>query len=316
MLLSSKQSLAVSTFILVSCLFFHRSEAQVTILPFGESTTWMGNSYRYDLNLLLKSAGITFDYLGSVQNGDAGLNYDRDNQGMSGCECARLRQWAHDSLALYPAQIVLLWEGINDCAWVWQYRDIKVDLETLVDTICAILPGSEVFVATLPPLADSAYTGNQFGVTWSQNQPGDCAARAIDFNNAMPGMVQRKQNEGKRVHFVDGRSVWTLSDVGPDYIHPLPSGFTKQAQVWYDAILPVIRPATGIRRSNSHAENGSMGRRSNVVYDIQPIVSGKVYDIRGRELPNFSAHNAQHTIQNFAAGIYVVDHNPAASIIR
>lgn len=105
-------------------------------------------------------------------------------------------------------------------------RDYKVSaaparLAELIDHILAVVPGTTVVVATLPPNAKASTEAN-----------------ILTFNENLRGVVSNRTSEGKRVALVDMHSDWfSLADIGPDGTHPTDLGYLKMAKVFYTGIV-------------------------------------------------------------------------------
>ncbi len=193
--------------------------SQIRIMPLGESTTAQNDSYRKALSYLLVSYNVNFDFVGSVKSN--GVGYDVDNQGIIGTPCSGITTWFNGNYKEYPADIILLWEGTNDCHWASQGTTIT-KLSELIDTISSKMPLADVFVSTIPPIKDA--TSNVF---------------VTAYNDTMPGLIQVKKAQGLRVHFVDARGVITADDL-IDNLHPSGSAYTKMSPLWFNAIRPLL----------------------------------------------------------------------------
>ena len=124
-------------------------------------------------------------------------------------------------LRTYTPRTVLLHIGTNDVLQNYDLAGAPGRLSTLVDHITATAPDTEVFVATIIPLANAGQEAN---------------ARA--FNATIPAMVASKANAGKHVHLVDMHSALTTADL-IDGIHPTATGYDKMAATWYAALRSV-----------------------------------------------------------------------------
>ena len=84
-------------------------------------------------------------------------------------------------------------------------------LSSLIDTISTEQPTATVLVASIPPLADSAFNL-------------DITA----YNAVIPSLVASKQASGKRVRFVDINRALATADL-EGTIHPSAEGYSKIA---------------------------------------------------------------------------------------
>ena len=194
-------------------------------MPLGESTTQQNDSYRYALNLLLKSYNVNFDFVGNRKTYSNNV-FDTDHQGVAGMTCDGIVPFINDSATYFPADIVLLWEGINDTGWHSKERTTQ-QLRILIDTICSKMPNADVFVSSIPVRNDS---------------PANPELNAIvaAFNDSLPQVVADRVSLGKKVHFVDTRGLILASDL-VDAVHPSAAGYAKMAPAWFNAMRPLLK---------------------------------------------------------------------------
>jgi len=219
--MKTKQSKSVA-FIVVILFSVTTLFSQIRIMPLGESTTQQNNSYRYDLNLLLKSYNVNFDFVGNRKTVSS-FSFDTDHQGVSGMTCDKIVTFITDSASCFPSDIVLLWEGINDTGWHSTQHSTQ-QLRILIDTICSKMPTAELFVSTIPVRNDN-------------NPVLDAIVAA--FNDSMPQVVADRVALGKKVHFVDTRGLILASDL-VDAVHPSAAGYAKMAPAWFNAMRPLL----------------------------------------------------------------------------
>jgi len=148
------------------------------------------------------------------------------HQGVSGITCDKIVTFITDSASYFPADIVLLWEGINDTGWHSKERSTQ-QLRILIDTICSKMPNAEVFVSSIPVRNDS---------------PANPELNAIvaAFNDSLPQVVADRVALGKKVHFVDTRGLILASDL-VDAVHPSATGYSKMAPAWFNAMRPLLK---------------------------------------------------------------------------
>jgi lysophospholipase L1-like esterase len=199
------------------------SNGGVRVMPLGDSITegtQVPGGYRIGLWQRFTGAGYRVDFVGSQFNGPPGLG-DHDHQGHPGWRIDQIDANVVTWLRNTTPRTVLLHIGTNDILQNFNVAGAPGRLSTLVDRITATVPGADVFVATIIPLAN-------------QNQ--EAAVRA--FNATIPGMVQSKVNAGKRVHLVDMHAALTTADL-IDGVHPTATGYDKMAAAWYAALRSV-----------------------------------------------------------------------------
>ena len=196
------------------------SNGGVKVMPLGDSLTEglsVAGGYRIELWNKLVAGGYKVDFVGSMSNGPAGLG-DHDHEGHSGWTIAQIDANIVSWLQTYTPHTVLLHIGTNDI-YGSDPAGAPARLGTLLDHITSTLPGAEVFVAQIIPVAC-------------------CESTVQTFNAAIPGLVQSRVNAGKHLHLVDMHAALTTADL-LDGIHPGPEGYAKMAATWYNALLSV-----------------------------------------------------------------------------
>ena len=222
------------------------------ILPLGDSITQAEinrASYRYPLWKKLVDSGIQFDLVGSMQkqqdkyskgeppqpdyNGKA---FDRDHEGHfawaieeifigrdfdNGSGSGKLQEWVQG----YDADIVLIHLGTNDAFKRQSNKSSLKELEKVIGILRDDNPGVVVLLAKLIP---------------TKRKPGD--AKAVkSLNNAIPRLAKRLSTKESPVIVVDQFSGFDAAADTYDGVHPNESGEEKMAQVWFDAIMEVVK---------------------------------------------------------------------------
>ncbi len=212
------------------------------ILPFGDSITWgvddEGNAgYRGPLFALAVAAHQKITFTGSLSNGPttvSGQPFPQQNEGHSG--------WTIDpgygsygaggisSLVPTPAfnalpNTVLLMIGTNDVYASSGQSTMANRLGTLLDKIISTAPDALLVVAKITPLT----TGGGY----------------VDiikaYNDAIPGLVQKRAGDGKHIVMVDMNTNFTVSTMlSSDGIHPNTAGYKFMADQWYAAIASLL----------------------------------------------------------------------------
>jgi lysophospholipase L1-like esterase len=211
--------------------------SQTKIMALGESTTAAAPGYRKKFLDLANSDNLIIDMIGPNSDGTQ-FFFDGDHAGFRGKTCSDLLEWIGSGEVKYSPDIVILWEGTNDCGWGYQFytqdHQIIDELSFLIDKICAEYPDALVFVGSVPPMTDTAYG--------EYNTPtGIANGNVIALNNAMPEMIKSKVREGKKVQFVDARSLISVStDISSDGIHPNQIGYEKMGALFYNAVYSYL----------------------------------------------------------------------------
>lgn len=220
------------------------SNGGVRVMPLGDSITYGTGDpggYRIGLWQRLAGASYTVDFVGSQSNGPAGLG-DHDHEGHPGWTIAQIDANVVNWLTTYNPHSILLHIGTNDMTG--SPAGAADRLATLLDHITTTAPNAEVFVAQIIPLA------------WTSTD-------LLNFNNAIPGIVQTRAAAGKHVHVVDMYHALTTADLSSDGVHPTAAGYDKMAATWYNALQSVPgsigNAASANLLTNGDIESGTSG---------------------------------------------------------
>jgi len=198
------------------------------LMPLGDSITYGfvsdvnpdSGGYRLKLWNLFQTNGIGVDFVGSLSNGPATLG-DKDHEGHGGWTIDQIDGKVNEWLNASQPDVVLLTIGTND-TYGDSVGQMSQELSHLIDKIVQHSPDTYLFVASIPP------TNNRERVQ-----------KVADYNAAIPGIVEQKLAEGKKVKFVDLSSL-TTDDISkpPDDngLHPTTQGYSKIADLWYKAL--------------------------------------------------------------------------------
>jgi lysophospholipase L1-like esterase len=236
--------LAASTFIILAlfCYFYispylfssHASakassdSKSILIMPLGDSITYGEgstylNGYRLALQQHLTAAGIQFTFVGSVHAGSMPFS-ESANEGHPGWRIAQISARIVGWLQTYRPNYILLQIGTNDVVYHDHLAQAPARLKALLDTITSTLPNVNVLVAEITPLAP----------------PREALAEA--YNSTIPGIVQSEVAQGKHIEVVDMHDAVPLGALLPDKIHPDDTGYALMANVWYQALYPLLVP--------------------------------------------------------------------------
>jgi lysophospholipase L1-like esterase len=203
----------------------------LTVMPLGDSITLgVNGGYRNHLWDLLTGAGRTLDYVGSQYDQYAKAP-DKDHEGPPGWTIGNIADAVDAWLATYAPGYVLLMIGTNDVAWwcAMTASEVADQHAALVDRVLGNRPEAWVVVASIPPESSSVIQPNDV----------DRAQLAVDFNVEIRARVQTRIDAGARVRFADVNAVLTVSDLY-DGIHPTEDAHATIAQVWFDALQPIL----------------------------------------------------------------------------
>ncbi|KAL8772318.1 MAG: hypothetical protein Q9209_002530 [Squamulea sp. 1 TL-2023] len=193
---------------------------EVRIYPLGDSITTGdqssgGNGYRIGLQKAL--AGSKVSFVGSKFNGNM---QDGWNEGWAGFNISQIAEKAKLSQLWMDPNIILIHAGTNDLNVVPPVdpRNALDRLGALIDQVVADGPSSVILVAQIIHIKDAK-----------------ADAQIQAYNNAIPGIVQKRANAGHKVMVVDMRGVMS-ADLGKDGFHPIDAGYQKMADVWFRGI--------------------------------------------------------------------------------
>lgn len=205
----------------------------VRIMPLGDSITGSPGCWRALLWDRLQKTGYTgIDFVGTLGPQGCGIAHDGDNEGHGGILGTNIaaQNLLPGWLAATDPDIVLMHLGTND---VWSNRstaDILAAYSTMVDQMRARNPAVTVLVAQIIPV----------------NPPtcGECAARTVALNRAIPGWAAGRSTSASPVVVVDQWTGFdTATDTG-DGVHPNDAGTRKMADRWYPAVAAALNGTT------------------------------------------------------------------------
>ncbi|MBC8094534.1 MAG: hypothetical protein H7Y43_01860 [Akkermansiaceae bacterium] len=224
------------TLLLATCfsLLCAGVQAQVRIMPFGDSVTANGSSpessYRYWLYQFLQNAGFNIDFIGS-QNGvadgaPANSNFDQNYEGGDGWTTSDALWAAGHGAAAQNPDIVLLDFGANDIINGVDPNTIKVNLEQTIETFRASNPDVIILLAQPTPW-----------VTTNRTEK-----RALSqLKGAIKAAAKTEKRAGAHVVLVNLASSFNASRDTKDGTHPNVRGEQKIAKHYYSALRKILR---------------------------------------------------------------------------
>lgn len=155
--------------------------------------------------------------LGSQQDGNFTQNF---NEGHPAARIDQIQANFTQSLPSYPntANVIFLMAGINDVALNYSLATAPQRLGGLIDLMFTTYPTATVIVALCSP------------VTYP---PWDRAR--IQYNAAIPAVVQSRLDQGKHIVMVNMSAVITTADLA-DLVHPTEGGYMKMAYEWFRGV--------------------------------------------------------------------------------
>jgi lysophospholipase L1-like esterase len=224
--------------------------APLKIMPLGDSNTRGKNpydpaGYRDDLWQTFQANQQSVNFVGSLTSGLT--TFDDNHQGHGGwtirelisgraglSNAGNITSWLNQA----KPDVITLMIGTNDTKNKTLTQMIQ-DLNLLIDTITILSPQTYILLGSIPPNLSSV----------SRNQ------LTLSFNAALPGIVNTKASQGKRIGFVDiFAALDPATDLYADGVHLSTSGYVKTAGAWYNAINNLI--TTGVtQRITSSVQN-------------------------------------------------------------
>ena len=200
--------------------------APIKIMPVGDSVTAgigsTGNgAYRTNLYTAYTNAGISFDFVGSQSGGPSSLP-DKNHEGHSGWTISQIASNVNNWLNTYNPDVMLLMIGGNDTLAGTVPTSA---LSSLIDQITTQKPNLILFVADYYHSLPSNANYNLI----------------VQYDAAIPGLVQQKANAGKHVYFVKLSDAQLATSEYADGLHPTDSGYSKLATIWYNSTISILR---------------------------------------------------------------------------
>jgi VCBS repeat-containing protein len=214
----------------------HQWAHALKILPLGDSITygWTAidyqqgqtnteNGYRGPLWWDFASNAMLIDMVGPNTSGDSSLA-DQSHAGYPNYRSDQVATLLPGIMTSSTPDAILLMIGTNDIFQETAPASHVTDsINSMIASVTATSPSTHIYVATLMPINQA-----------QDGQPGD-AAMVATVNAAIRATVTQAVAAGENVSLVD-LSAMTLSDIA-DAAHPTAAGYTKLAQIWYNAIL-------------------------------------------------------------------------------
>lgn len=212
----------------------------IRILPLGDSITQGGRAdrpeytYRYPLYYMLRKAGYSVEYVGSLREGlqpgavwapQDGVPFDPRHEGHYGWKTAAVRDKLSEWMRGYPAppDIVLIHLGSNDQGATDYDAAIVRPLREMIGLLRGKNPHVAVFLGHL-------------------NFNGGAALKIRPLVDALAKEMSTKESPVVTVAHYKG---WHENPADAetdtfDWAHPNPSGQRKMAAAWFAAMKPTL----------------------------------------------------------------------------
>jgi len=257
----------------------------VRILCLGDSITRGSGAgaqggYRGPLQNMLKEARVECDFVGRYKTESLP---DPEHDGDSGRRLVRMLKdknaIAKKAFDANPnPDVVLLLIGINDLIENRNTPEATLArMGRLLDELAEYAPDAEIIVANLIPNAsDDPVTGYAPGKTYVNSEH-----KVLEFNRALPAVVQSRKAQGIKVEWVDLHSRLTRADLA-DGIHPNKAGYDKIASAWFQALMsgPIgrrVAVSNAGKQTSSEPPSITAGRTQST--HIVETFTGPVFDL-------------------------------------
>ncbi|KAF5319023.1 hypothetical protein D9611_012663 [Ephemerocybe angulata] len=193
------------------------------IMPLGASITFgvgssQGNGYRDDLYNFLEQDGNTVNMVGNNPATKSTFK-DKDTEGWPGDVIDQVYDKMVISMPRNRPNIATILVGTNDMTQNLNVGGAPGRLSRLIRGVLDFPPLTLVVVSTLPPNANAG-----------------AQQRILNYNAAIPGVVQQFVNEGRSVVFADCGRVVGISDL-VDGTHPNDAAYERIGRCFYEEIL-------------------------------------------------------------------------------
>jgi hypothetical protein len=216
----------------------------LTLMPLGDSMTAGGGtccnhnpppgSYRAPMYALLTSAGYTVTYVGDQTINPGSLRSENQHhEGIGGINIADLHAYleSKDTLQTYRPNVITLLIGYNSLYGAHGISPVAAfsELRSLCESILNTLPDVKIVVGTLPPSSGDPGTGS------------DTEAGQFNLSILGHGLTSLSPN----ISVANLNASMTLSDIGPDGLHPNQPGSDTIANVFGHHVMTLFPTTAG-----------------------------------------------------------------------
>jgi len=203
------------------------------IMPLGDSITESAKgqySYRFFLQNLLRNAGVTFDFVGSLNGVHGGpprnLAFDANHEGHWGGRTdevlAQLPTWVKNS----QPDVVLVHLGTNDLFQGQEAQNALDDLKQVVKVLQQNNSETRIVIAQILPWKD--------GIEHPER---------VRYNRALATWVEEAKLQGAHMALADCNTGFDPDSDTWDGYHPNSQGEQKMAEQWMIALTPLLKNA-------------------------------------------------------------------------
>lgn len=273
---------SVFFFMLISLSLPHFTYGQACswrIMPLGDSITKGTGSldltgYRKPLyDTLDLNPGDEVDLVGSLSDGPA--TFDNNHEGHGGYTASQIAAGTYSWLRDNPAEIVLLHAGTNGLTTNVQY------IGEILDKIDLFSPDTWVVLALI-----------------INREP--YSAAVTQFNDNLYAMAQARIADGDKLIIVDQEAALNYPDDLADSLHPNEEGYSKMAEIWADALEPLL-------------DNLCSGPPQLISSAVEPIRRGSVGEVYTTTVKVYGDQDIFFELPSHPAGMTI---DPAGGVIQ
>ena len=243
--------------------------AQTKIMPLGNSITKgvSGPStddagYRNDLDALLTSEGVAFDFVGSLSDG---TGFDADHEGHDGFRADQILSNINGYLTSANPDIVILHIGTNDVSNNETPESTRDEIGQILDAITAFNSNTKIILSSIIPRTDGKDDSTDI------------------LNTLLEDLFyQKRDTEGQNLFYAGANEIFKQnSSWATDYfsagdnVHPTDTGYNVMGQLFFDVVMTAINAATASVTDNF--ERSGLG----ISWDADPEIV-----IQGGDLVN------------------------------
>jgi len=266
------------------------------IMPLGDSITRgvTGSStpggYRDDLQNLLSDEYVSYDFVGSQSDGSG---FDSHHEGHEGATVEFIDNNVTTWISSASPHFVLINIGTNDLG-VIHIETIAQKINSICDKIYGVDSGITIFLSSVLPRGDNASKDSS----------------AYQVNRLIKQVVVEKHTAGLNIYYVGNYELFKHNpDWETDYmfdgIHPNDTGYNQLAQLFWSAIMNVIKKEGTIIIDNFNRSVIGIAWEYDPAFTLETVSPGQ------RELKNTSTENRWNML-----AVYKSIYNPGEVSIR
>jgi len=246
------------------------------IMPLGDSITRgvTGSStpggYRDDLQNLLSDEYVSYDFVGSQSDGSG---FDPQHEGHEGATVQYIDNNVTSWVSSNSPDFVLINIGTNDLG-VSHIETIADKISSICDKIYSVDGGITIFLSSILPRDDDTSKDSL----------------ATQANRLIKQVAVEKQSNGRNIYYVGNTELFKhnpgwATDYMYDGIHPNDTGYNQMAQLFWSAIMNVIKKDGVIIVDNFNRSAIGIAWEYDPAFTLETVSPGQ------RELKNTSAEN-------------------------